>query len=193
MNAALIRCSEMMARLNLLAAIVITTCGVTSCAREHHGTATTPRTAGGDVSGTTRPAKARCIDGVASTGAVRADYEELARRCGKGQKPITPVFEGEQSAGQKSQRLKFVVADAEQCIQVLAAGSAGVEELDLMVRGLDGQPLVRDEVEGRLSVAPSTAVCVRNPGEYEVDVSVTRGRGQFIVGVWASTNATARE
>jgi hypothetical protein len=183
----------MMPRLTLFAAIAIATSGVTSCAREHHRTTTTPASGGVDRSENARPTKARCFDGLASTGAARADYEELARRCGKGQKPITPVFEGVQSAGQKSQRLKFLVADAEQCIQVLAAGSAGVEELDLMLRGLDGQPLVRDEVGGRLSVAPLTALCVRNPGEYEVDVSVTRGRGQFIVGVWASANASSHE
>jgi hypothetical protein len=191
MNAHQLRCSVKMPSLSTFVAFIVAGALASACAHERQKSPTT--TAQSAQTSATSAGKASCLDGLTSTGAARADYEELARRCGKGQRPITPVFEGEQSSGQKSQRLKFMVTDAEQCIQVLAAGSAGVEELDLMVRGLDGQPLVRDQVEGRLSVAPSTAVCVRNAGEYEVDVSVTRGHGQFIVGVWSSANAISRE
>ena len=68
---------------------------------------------------------------------------------------------------------------------MFAVGGDGVVELDTMLRGPDGRPIVVDESTGRVAVMPrAAAVCLATDGVYTIEVSVARGRGRFSVELW---------
>lgn len=117
------------------------------------------------------------------TGDERADATRLARECRAIERLGDPRG-GEQSADAPVARFAFA-GKAGACYRVFAVGGEGVVELDTMLRGPDGRPLVRDESSGRVAVMPRAgAVCVAADGVYTIDVAVARGNGRFSVELW---------
>lgn len=130
-----------------------------------------------------RPPGEECHATFRSTGDDRADVSRLARGCGSGER-LGDTRTGEQAA--EGPVAKFVFAgQARTCYRVFAVGGDGVGELDSMLRGPDGRPLVRDESAGPVAVMPrATPVCLAADGVYTIEVSVARGRGRFSVELW---------
>lgn len=118
-----------------------------------------------------------------ATGDDRADVTRLARACQAGER-LGDTQGGEQSAESPVARFAFA-GKAGACHRVFAVGGDGVVELDTMLRGPDGRPIVVDESTGRVAVMPrAAAVCLATDGVYTIEVSVARGRGRFSVELW---------
>ena len=141
---------------------------------------------------TQHPSKSRapdaCVESVSPTGHVEQDYEALVRTCARSFKPISPTFIGSQNDQVKSAHVEFVTNAPQTCIRVFGAGDVSVDELDLLIRDQQGRAIVKDSTRGRLTIAPSAAsLCLPQPGQYSVDLAVTRGSGRIIAGVWAES------
>lgn len=131
------------------------------------------------------PAPIACSD-VVSTGDADSDVERLAAACGARMVTVGDVH-GEQGEADPSRRVSLVVRGPRRCFRVVAAGGAGVTELDAQVVAPGGRPLARDARSGPLAVVPEgDLLCLPQDGEYTVEIAVTRGRGAFAARVLAS-------
>jgi hypothetical protein len=100
---------------------------------------------------------------------------------------ITPVRVATQRESDPVDRYTFYVPGAGRCYRVYAVGSKGIEDLDLLLRGPDGEHVVADLTHDRYPVVPPDGpLCCDTPGLYLLEVSVFRGSGRYAVQVWGS-------
>jgi hypothetical protein len=98
---------------------------------------------------------------------------------------ITPVTVGEQSENDPVDRYTFYVPKAGSCYRVYAVGARSVADLDLLLRGPDGEDVVADVTHDAHPVLPPKGpICFDAPGLYLLEVSVFRGSGRYAVQVW---------
>ena len=132
---------------------------------------------------------AACYGDFTPSGNARADLIRLTRSCGVagGMRAITPVRVEEQADGDPVDRYTFFVPYAGSCYRVFAVGGRGVEDLDLLLRGPEGEDVVADLSHDPFPVLPpNEPICIGTPGLYQLEVSVFRGSGRYAVQVWGS-------
>jgi hypothetical protein len=132
---------------------------------------------------------AACHAAFAPSGDARADLDRLTRSCGPtgGMHAITPVRLATQRERDPVDRYTFYVPKAGSCYRIYAVGSRGIEDLDLLLRGPDGEDVVADLTHDRHPIVPPHGpICFDAPGLYLLEVSVFRGSGSYAVQVWGS-------
>ena len=128
---------------------------------------------------------ADCQAGIRATGDAKADLARLTKACANGQSRMGEMRTGSQGENDPVSRFAFSAGGANRCYRVYAVGGAGVVDLDVLVRGTNGEPLVRDTSHGPIAVVPgASALCLPDDGVYTLDVGVVRGRGDFAVELW---------
>lgn len=132
------------------------------------------------------PTPAACGD-TPSSGDPRTDVLALAERCASGMSRVRGEASGTQGESDPSARLALEVRGARSCFRVLAAGDAGVTELDVQITDSGGRPVSRDARRGRLAVVPEDGLLCLPKGEtYLVEIAVTGGRGAFVAQVFSA-------
>jgi len=72
------------------------------------------------------------------------------------------------------------------CYSMIAVGSEGVEELDLVLRDPAGAPVMHDTDDGDVAtLGITTSVCPMEPGMYSIRVRMFRGEGDYAMKVWS--------
>ena len=128
-----------------------------------------------------------CYAGLSYVGNPRTDIARVTKTCGSigGMRAITPVTLGAQTQDDPVDRYTFYVPKAGQCYRVFAAGDSGVKDLDVALRGPEGDELIADLSHDAQPIVPPTGpVCFQSPGLYMLEVSVYRGSGRYAVQVW---------
>lgn len=132
---------------------------------------------------------ASCYQSFAPTGEPRADLGHLTRECGPtgGMQAITPVRVAAQTEHDPADRYTFYVPNAGACYRVYATADRNVQDLDLLVRGPDGQDVAADVTHDSFPVLPPHGpICFDTPGLYLLEVSVFRGGGRYALQVWGN-------
>jgi hypothetical protein len=130
----------------------------------------------------------RCYQGFEPTADPPADLERLAGACGPpaGLAAATPVQIGApQAEGDPSDRFSFR-ARAGRCYRFFSVGAPEVADLDVAVLDPEGRLAAADASGDRFPVVPPRGpLCVGREGVYTVEVAVVRGRGPYVLQVWA--------
>ena len=117
----------------------------------------------------------------------KTDVHSLGRMCGRtaGMRPITEVRTEYQRERDPAHRYLFTVPEAGSCYRVFAAGDESIQDLDLLLRGPDGENLSADLTHDAWPVLPPRSdLCFASAGLYMLEVSVFRGAGYYAVQVW---------
>lgn len=95
-------------------------------------------------------------------------------------KPLrTELARGKQAA------LSFKLDDPSKCVRAIAAGGAGVVDLELSLVDDKGQVYGRDALEAPFAlVEEGGPVCLPAPGRYRVVVRMRRGAGHVAVQIY---------
>jgi hypothetical protein len=128
-----------------------------------------------------------CYSTFTPSGEASADLARLVRNCGPtgGMRAITSIRTGEQTAEDPVDRYTFPVPAAGKCYRIYAASDAAVQDLDLLLRGPNGDAVVADLTHDSWPVLPPREpVCFQEPGLYMLEVSVFRGAGHYALQVW---------
>jgi len=128
-----------------------------------------------------------CYSTFAPTGDAAADLARLVRDCGTtgGMRAVSAVRLGQQAEQDPVDRYTFEVPTAGKCYRVYATGDAAVQDLDLLLRGVSGEPVAADVTHDSWPVLPPQGpVCFSEPGLYMLEVSVFRGSGHYALQVW---------
>jgi len=129
-----------------------------------------------------------CYQGFEPTGDAPADLERLAAACGPpaGLAAVTPVQIGAaQAEGDPAERFTFR-ARAGRCYRFFSVAAPEVADLDLAVLDPDGRLAAADASGDRFPVVPPRGpLCAPSDGVYTVEVAVVRGRGAYLLQVWA--------
>jgi hypothetical protein len=136
-----------------------------------------------------------CYSMFQPTGDVRGDLSRLTRNCGPtgGMRAVTPVQIGQQSEKDPADRYTFYVANPGSCYRVYATGDRGVQDLDLLLRGPDGDEVVADLTHDAFPVLPpQNPLCFASAGLYMLEVSVFRGAGRYAVQVWGNPDGLTK-
>lgn len=134
-----------------------------------------------------KPAWEACYSTFGPSGNAEGDLARLVRDCGPtgGMQPITAVRTGTQSDRDPVERYTFEVPSPGKCYRVYAAADAGIQDLDLLLRGPSGAPLVADVTHDAWPVLPPREpVCFPEAGLYMLEVSVYQGSGRYALQVW---------
>jgi hypothetical protein len=100
---------------------------------------------------------------------------------------VTPVRLGRQGQGDAVDGYTFYVPEAGRCYRIYAVGDRGVTDLDMLLRGPDGQDVIADVTHDAHPILPPHGpICFDAPGLYLLEVSVFRGSGRYAVQVWGS-------
>jgi hypothetical protein len=137
-----------------------------------------------------------CYEGFAPTGNAKSDLGRLTRSCGKtgGMRAITPVKSAAQNERDPADRYTFYVPSAGACYRVYATGDKGVQDLDLLLRGPDGEDVVADISHDSFPVLPpASPMCFETAGLYMLEVSVFKGGGNYAVQVWGNPKGLSRD
>jgi hypothetical protein len=129
-----------------------------------------------------------CYANFQTRGQPKSDLRRLTRACGPtaGMRAVTPIESGRQSAEEPADLYTFHVAEP-RCYRIYAVGERGIEDLDLLLRGPDGEQVVADLTDDAVPILPpSGPICFETPGLYLLEVSVFRGSGTYAVQVWGS-------
>jgi len=128
-----------------------------------------------------------CHTGFRPTGNPRGDLARITRACGRTSpmRPITKVLTQEQREQDPAHRYTFYVPARGACYRVYAAGDSGISDLDLLLRGPDGDGLAGDLSHDAWPILPPQGpLCFDRPGLYMLEVSVFRGAGTYAIQVW---------
>ncbi|MCC6552263.1 MAG: hypothetical protein IT372_04475 [Polyangiaceae bacterium] len=129
-----------------------------------------------------------CYQGFEPTADAPADLERLAQACGPpaGLTPVTPVQIGApQLEGQPAERFTFR-ARAGRCYRFFSVAPPTVADLDLAVFDPDGHLAAADASPDRFPVVPPRApLCPPADTVYTLEIAVARGRGAYLLQVWA--------
>jgi hypothetical protein len=130
----------------------------------------------------------RCYAGFSPTGNPQSDLGRITKSCGPfgRMRPITGVTFGHQSARQPADRYTFFVPDADTCFRIFATGDRNIDDLDLLLRTPEGEPITGDITHDSWPVVPPQGpACFEEPGLYLLEVSVFSGAGRYALQVWA--------
>ncbi|MCA9644986.1 MAG: hypothetical protein KC492_30060 [Myxococcales bacterium] len=169
--------------LGLLAALPGCSASVSAGAEVQPATAKSSRT---------EPIWVRCTDGFKPTGLLENDIKRLGRDCAESLNmgPITPVIKASQSEQQPADVYTFYVPRAGDCFRVVSIGDSHIEDLDLLLRTPDGEPVAGDLTHDKFPVLPPYGpLCLDEPGLYLLEVSVFKGSGRYAVQVWGGEPA----
>jgi hypothetical protein len=128
-----------------------------------------------------------CYSSFAPTGDAQGDLARLVRDCGTtgGMRAVTEVKLGTQTAQDPVDRYAFQVPTADKCYRIYAVGDSSVKDLDLLLRGPNGDAVVADLTHDSWPVLPpSQPVCFPQAGLYMLEVSVYKGAGRYALQVW---------
>jgi hypothetical protein len=126
-----------------------------------------------------------CAAAIERTDHPRAGLEHLVRCLPAiGMQPVTPVRLGRQGERHPADLYTFYVPGAGRCYRVYAAGDRGIEDLDLLLRGPDGELAADITHDAHPILPPEGALCFDAPGLYVLEVSVFRGSGRYALQVW---------
>lgn len=137
-----------------------------------------------------------CYRSFSPSGSPRAALGRLTRGCGPtgGMRAVTPITEGSQTEKDPVDRYTFYVPKAGACYRVYAVGEPTVADLDLLVRGPDGQDVAADVTNDPFPVLPPAGpLCFDTPGLYMLEVSVFRGQGRYALQVWGNTDGVGQK
>jgi hypothetical protein len=137
-----------------------------------------------------------CYEGFTPSGNAKSDLGRITRSCGKtgGMRAITPVKLAAQNERDPADRYTFYVPSAGACYRVYATGDKSVEDLDLLLRGPDGEDVVADISHDSFPVLPpSSPMCFDVPGLYLLEVSVFKGGGNYAIQVWGNPRGLSRD
>jgi hypothetical protein len=130
----------------------------------------------------------RCYQGFAPTVDALTALKRLAAACGPptGLAAVTPVQVGEpQAQGEPAERFSFRARPG-RCYRFFSVGAPEVADLDLAVLDPEGRLAAADASGDRFPVVPPRGpLCVGRGGVYTVEVAVVRGRGPYVLQVWA--------
>jgi hypothetical protein len=102
---------------------------------------------------------------------------------------VTGVHLGEQSERDPADRFTFFVSSAGACYRVYAVGDRNVQDLDVLVRGPDGNDVAGDVSHDAHPVTPPAGpICFDVPGLYMLEISVFRGSGRYALQVWGNAS-----
>ena len=138
------------------------------------------------------PIWTHCTDGFKPTGLLENDIKRLGRDCAQSLNmgPITPVIKASQSEQQPADIYTFYVPRAGDCFRVVSVGDSHIEDLDLLLRTPDGEPVAGDLTHDKFPVLPPYGpLCLDEPGLYLLEVSVFKGSGRYAVQVWGGEPA----
>jgi hypothetical protein len=138
---------------------------------------------------------AECYQRFTPSGDAKADLSRITRSCGPtgGMHAITPVKVAQQQDKDPADRYTFYVPNAGACYRVYATGDRNVKDLDLLLRGPDGQNVVADIGHDSFPVVPPYGpICFDAPGLYMLEVSVFRGGGEYALQVWGNISGLAK-
>ena len=138
---------------------------------------------------------AACYESFTPGGEPKTDLTRLTRECGPtgGMQAITPMHVGAQNEKDPADRYTFYVPNASACYRVYAMGDRNVQDLDLLLRGPDGQDVVADVTHDSFPVLPPHGpICFDAPGLYLLEVSVFRGGGKYALQVWGNTSGLGK-
>lgn len=130
-----------------------------------------------------------CYQGFEPTADAPADLARLAAACGPpaGLTALTPVQIGAaQAEGDPAERFAFR-ARAGRCYRFFSVAVPQVADLDLAVLDPEGRLAAADASGDRFPVVPPRGpLCAPSDGVYTVEVGVVRGRGGYVLQVWAT-------
>jgi hypothetical protein len=138
---------------------------------------------------------AECYASFSPSGEPKADLARITRSCGPtgGMRAITPVETKEQNEKDPADRFTFYVPNSGACYRVYAMGDRNVKDLDVLLRGPDGDNVVADVGHDAFPVVPPYGpICFDAPGLYMLEVSVFRGGGRYALQVWGNTRGLGK-
>lgn len=136
-----------------------------------------------------------CYAGFTPSGNAKSDLGRITRSCGKtgGMRAITPVKIAAQNERDPADRYTFYVPSAGACYRVYATGDKSIDDLDLLLRGPDGEDVVADISHDSFPVLPpASPMCFDVPGLYMLEVSVFKGSGSYAIQVWGNPRGLSR-
>ncbi|MCK6536634.1 MAG: hypothetical protein L6Q84_26985 [Polyangiaceae bacterium] len=131
-----------------------------------------------------------CYSAFAPSGAPKEDLARLTRSCGAtgGMQAVTAVHTAEQAEKDPADRFTFYVPASGACYRVYAVGDRNVQDLDVLLRGPDGEDVTGDVSHDAFPVTPPAGpICFDVPGLYMLEVSVFRGAGRYALQIWGNT------
>lgn len=128
-----------------------------------------------------------CYEAFQPSASPVADLARLTSSCGSpaGLTPVTPVQIGKAQTQEEPAESFLFRGRAGRCYRLFAVGAPEVADLDVVVRDAEGQLTTGDVSEDRWPVVPPRGpLCLEREGVYTVEVSVSRGRGSYVLQVW---------
>lgn len=107
-----------------------------------------------------------------------------ARQFAAGYMPITQLFRSTMGQGQR----QFITVDAQpgRCYRIIGVGGAGVRDLDLRLRDMNGNVLDQDVATDNFPVLGlQRPLCLNWQGTFQVEVIMYSGGGEFGVQAFA--------
>lgn len=136
-----------------------------------------------------------CYSAFSPSGSPKEDLARLTRSCGAtgGMQAVTSVQTAEQSEKDPADRYTFYVPSPGACYRVYAVGDRNVLDLDVLLRGPDGEDVTGDLSHDAFPVTPPAGpICFDVPGLYMLEVSVFRGAGRYALQVWGNVSGLAK-
>lgn len=177
-------------------ALLLTSCG----AQTLEPTATPPQPetrpeTASDEGGRKGGIWSECYSAFAPSGSPKEDLARLTRSCGStgGMQAVTAVTTAEQNEKDPADRYTFFVPSAGACYRVYAVADRNVQDLDVLLRGPDGQDVTGDMSHDAFPVTPPAGpICFDTPGLYMLEVSVFRGAGRYALQVWGNASGLGK-
>lgn len=107
-----------------------------------------------------------------------------ARQFAAGYVPITQLFRATMGQGQR----QFITVDAQpgRCYRIIGVGGAGVQDLDLYLRDMNGNVLDQDVATDNFPVLGlQRPLCLNWQGTFQVEIRMYSGGGEFGVQAFA--------
>jgi hypothetical protein len=127
-----------------------------------------------------------CYQGFRPTGVADKDLQRMTQLCGapNAMKPVTPVFQGNQSQRDPIARFTFK-GETGRCYRLFSATDRSVQDMDLAMLDPDKNVVGHDTNEDAFPMLnPDGPFCLTRPGVYTVLVSVEKGAGRYALQVW---------
>ncbi len=137
-----------------------------------------------------------CYAAFSPSGSPKEDLARLTRSCGPtgGMQAVTSVQTAEQTEKDPADRYTFYVPASGACYRVYAVGDRNVQDLDVLLRGPDGEDVTGDLSHDAFPVTPPAGpICFDVPGLYMLEVSVFRGSGRYALQVWGNASGAAKK
>jgi hypothetical protein len=120
------------------------------------------------------------------SGNAKNDLAQMTSSCGppNSMKPVTPVFEGTQGQTDPLARFTFR-GELGRCYRIFGASDSGIADLDMALLDPHFAVVGHDTNEDAFPILnPEGPLCLTQPGNYTVLVSVEHGTGHYALQVW---------